>query len=133
MKNEKGYLVLVLGITEKTTEKLARKEIKNYLRRVRSYRQTRSMKLTLQYIYGVNAKSGTGIIIMSMIDGMDAVTLWENGIAIYQTINTNVDKPEYTAMFMRKSCPVEKWTSSRNLKSRYLKHVMKYLTEAVAG
>lgn len=129
MPKDKGYLLLTLGFTAKTSEEQAIKEIKNYIRRIRAYRQTRGMKQSLQYIFGVNvdATQNLGTIIMSKIDPADAAALWKNGMSLVQTINTNEIKPGHMAEDMRANCPGGEWTSSKDLKARYLKHVLKYL------
>lgn len=135
MKKEKGYVMLILWFNEKTTEEAAKKEVKNYIRRVRSYRQTRGMKLTLQYIFGVNVKAAQNlcIILMSKINAADAAALWKNGMSIVRGIDTNENTPQCIAEDMWGHCPGAEWTCSKGLRARYLKHVMKYLEKGVAA
>lgn len=139
MPKDKGYVMVTVGFAEKMDEEDVRQEIKNYIRRIRSYRETHGMKKRLEYCHTEyewtdvgSYGSYVGVVIMAGMNEEDAERLWKKGGAVALRINTSTITPHDLALSMCLYQPnPDKWTSSKGMKSRYLNRVLTYLRAEV--
>lgn len=118
---------LCITLTYKGTvpdEEQARKDIQNYLRRVKAYRKKHGMD-ELKYIYVIEFESGEGRkkkrihhhVIMSGMDRDEAERIWHNGYANTRRLQPDEYGLEALARYIVKDPQGKKrWSASRNLK-----------------
>ena len=118
---------LCITLTYKGTvpdEEQARRDIQNYLKRVRAYRKKNDME-ELKYIYVIEFENGEGRkkkrihhhVIMNGMDRDEAERLWKNGYANTRRLQPDEYGLEALARYIVKDPQGKKrWSASRNLK-----------------
>ena len=107
------------------TEDQARRDIQNYLRRVRKYRRKRGLP-ELKYVYVIEFDAGEGAkpkkrvhhhVVMSGMDRDDAERLWGKGYANTRRLQPDEYGLEALARYLVKDPRgAKRWNASRNLK-----------------
>lgn len=105
------------------TESQARRDIRNYLRRVREYRRKRGLS-ELKYLYVIEFEDGSGNktrihhhVVMSGMDRDTAETLWGKGFANSRRLQMRKRGLKAISKYIMKGRKRRQWSYSQNLKT----------------